>query len=54
MKPDEVKRLAHRGEKDGARWILAAGKQNIYTDEFREASHRIGRGDAGGVRAALS
>lgn len=45
MKPDEVKRLAHRGEKDGrvSYWLQP---NKYHTDEFREAWHRIGRGDA--------
>jgi hypothetical protein len=46
MKPDEVKRLAHRGEKDGkvSYWL----QPNQYnTDEFREAWGRIGHGDVG-------
>lgn len=44
MKPDEVRRLAHRGEKDGmvSFWL----QPNQYdTDEFRERWDRIGRGD---------
>jgi hypothetical protein len=44
MKPDEVVRLAHREEKDGrvSYWL----QPNQYdTKEFREAWHRIGRGD---------
>jgi hypothetical protein len=45
MKPDEVKRLAHRGEKDGrvSYWLQPS---KYHTDEFREAWSRIGRGDA--------
>jgi hypothetical protein len=45
MKPDEVRRLAHRGEKDGriSYWLQP---NKYYTDEFREAWDRIGRGDA--------
>ena len=45
MAPDEVKRLAHRGEKDGriSYWLQP---NKYHTDEFREAWHRIGRGDA--------
>jgi len=45
MKPDEVRHLAHRGEKDArvSYWL----QPNQYdTDEFREAWDRIGRGDA--------
>jgi len=44
LTPDEVKRLAHRGEKDGrvSFWL----QPNSYvTDEFRGAWDRIGRGD---------
>ncbi|QCQ22217.1 hypothetical protein [Desulfoglaeba alkanexedens] len=44
LTPHEVKRLAHRGEKDGrvSFWL----QPNSYeTDEFREAWDRIGRGD---------
>ena len=44
LTPDEVKRLAHRGEKDGrvSFWL----QPNSYeADEFREAWDRIGRGD---------
>jgi hypothetical protein len=43
MKPDEVRRLAHRGEKDGriSYWL----QPNKYqTNEFREAWDRIGPG----------
>jgi hypothetical protein len=45
MKPDEVRHLAHRGEKDArvSYWL----QPNQYdTDKFREAWDRIGRGDA--------
>jgi hypothetical protein len=44
MKPEEVKRLAHRGEKDGrvGYWLRAS---KYHTDKFREAWDRIGRGD---------
>jgi hypothetical protein len=44
MKPDEVRRLAHRGEKDGriSYWLQPA---KYHTDAFREAWDRIGRGD---------
>lgn len=44
MKPDEVRRLAHRGEKDGriSYWLQA---NKYYTDDFREKWGRIGRGD---------
>jgi len=41
MKPEEVKKLAHRGEKDGrvSFWL----QPNVYDkDQFREAWHRIG------------
>ena len=44
LKPAEVRNLAHRGEKDGrvSYWL----QPNSYdTDEFRDAWHRIGRGD---------
>ena len=44
MTPEEVRRLAHRGEKDGriSYWLQA----NKYcTDEYREKWERIGRGD---------
>lgn len=45
IKPDEVRRLAHRGEKDGriSYWLQP---NKYHTNEFREAWHRIGRGDA--------
>jgi hypothetical protein len=45
MKPEEVKRLAHRGEKDGrvGYWLRA---NKYHTDKFREAWDRIGPGDA--------
>jgi len=42
--PDEVRHFAHRGEKDDrvSYWL----QPNKYdTNEFREAWHRIGRGD---------
>jgi hypothetical protein len=44
MKPDEVKRLAHRGEKDEriSYWLQPNQYDN---DRFREAWDRIGRGD---------
>jgi len=44
LTPDEVKRLAHRGEKDGrvSFWLQP---KSYETDEFREAWDRIGRGD---------
>jgi len=44
MTPDEVKRLAHRGEKDGrvSYWLQP---NKYHTDEFREKWDRIGRGD---------
>jgi hypothetical protein len=44
MQPDEVRRLAHRGEKDGriSYWLQA---NKYHTDEFREKWDRIGRGD---------
>jgi hypothetical protein len=46
MKPDEVKRLAHRNEKDGK--VLYWREPNQYnTEEFREAWSRIGHGDVG-------
>ena len=44
MKPEEVKQLAHRGEKEGrvSYWL----QPNQYdTDKFREAWGRIGRGN---------
>jgi hypothetical protein len=44
VKPDEVRHLAHRGEKDDrvSYWL----QPNKYdTNEFREAWDRIGRGD---------
>jgi hypothetical protein len=44
MKPEEVKQLSHRGEKEGrvSYWL----QPNQYdTDQFREAWDRIGRGD---------
>ena len=44
LTPDEVKSLAHQGEKDGrvSFWL----QPNSYdTDEFRKAWDRIGRGD---------
>ena len=44
LKPSEVKRLAHRGEKNGkvSYWLQP---KSYDTDEFREAWDRIGRGD---------
>lgn len=44
MKPDEVKRLAHRGEKEGriSYWLQPS---KYHTEAFREAWNRIGRGD---------
>ena len=47
MKPDEVKRLAHRGEKDGrvSYWLQP---NKYHTDEFREKWDRIRYGDARG------
>jgi len=44
LTPDEVKRLAHRGEKDGrvSYWLQP---KTYDIDEFREAWDRIGRGD---------
>jgi hypothetical protein len=44
MKPAEVKRLAHRGEKEGrvSYWLQPT---QYDTDKFREAWDRIGRGD---------
>ena len=41
--PDEVKSLAHRGEKEGriSYWLQPASYQN---DQFKEAWHRIGYG----------
>ncbi|MGO9049731.1 MAG: hypothetical protein ACLQFW_23115 [Xanthobacteraceae bacterium] len=49
MKPDEIKRLAHRGEKEGriSYWLWPSKYQK---DEFREAWGRIGRGDVGGQK----
>jgi hypothetical protein len=44
MKPDEVMRLAHRGEKDGRISFWLRSKQ-YNVDEYREAWGRIGRGD---------
>jgi hypothetical protein len=44
MKPEEVKRLAHRGEKEGRVSYWLQPNQND-TDQFREAWDRIGRGD---------
>ena len=45
INPDEVHRLAHRGEKEGrvSYWLQPS---KYHTDEFREAWDRIGRGDA--------
>jgi len=43
LKPDEVKRLAHRGEKGGrvSFWLQPTAYD---VEEFRKAWHRIGRG----------
>ena len=46
MKPEEVKQLAHRGEKEGRVSYWLQPKQ-YDTDQFREAWDRIGRGDGG-------
>jgi len=46
LTPDEVRQLAHRGEKEGrvSFWL----QPNAYdADEFRGAWSRIGRGDSG-------
>jgi hypothetical protein len=44
MKPAEVRRLANRSKKDGrVSYWLPAPRYDI--DKFREAWHRIGRGD---------
>jgi hypothetical protein len=45
MNPDEVRQLAHRGEKDGriSYWLQPS---KYHTDQYREAWHRIGRGDS--------
>ena len=42
--PDEVKQRAHRGEKDGriSYWLQP---RDYETNDFRDAWHRIGRGD---------
>jgi hypothetical protein len=44
LSPDEVRRFAHRGEKDGrvSFWLQPGSYDK---DEFRDAWHRIGRGD---------
>lgn len=44
MKPEEVRRSAHRGKKEGriSFWLQP---NKYHTDEFREAWDRIGRGD---------
>ncbi len=44
LTPDEVKELAHRGERNGrvSFWLQP---KSYDRDEFREAWHRIGRGD---------
>jgi hypothetical protein len=44
MKPEEVKTLAHRGEKSGniSFWLRPASYD---TPEFKEAWHRIGHGN---------
>ena len=48
MKPNEVRQLAHRGEKDGrVSYWLQPGKYHI--DEYREAWHRIGTGNRSAV-----
>ena len=46
LTPDEVKRFAHRGEKDGrvSYWLQP---REYEVAEFREAWQRIGRGDGG-------
>jgi len=44
MKPDEVMRLAHRGEKDGQVSYWLQPKQ-YDTEKFREAWDRIGHGN---------
>jgi hypothetical protein len=46
MKPEEVKELAHRGEKDERVSYWLQPKQ-YDKDQFREAWDRIGRGDVG-------
>ncbi len=52
LKPEEVKRRAHRGEKDGriSYWLQPA---KYYTDEFREAWLRIGTGDESALTASI-
>ena len=44
LTPDEVRELAHRGERNGrvSFWLQP---KSYDRDEFREAWHRIGRGD---------
>jgi hypothetical protein len=44
MKPEEVKQLAHRGEKEERVSYWLQPKQ-YDTDQFREVWDRIGRGD---------
>jgi len=50
MKPDEVSRLAHRGEKGGkiSYWLQP---NKYHADTFREAWDRIGRGDVALIEA---
>jgi hypothetical protein len=45
MKPEEVRRLAHRGEKDGriSYWLQPT---KYHTDEFRDRWDRIGPADS--------
>ena len=44
LTPEEIKKRAHRGEKDGrvSYWLQP---KDYELEEFREAWHRIGRGD---------
>lgn len=44
LTPDEIKQRAHRGEKDGriSYWLQP---KDYESDVFRDAWHRIGRGD---------
>ncbi len=49
MKPEEVRSLAHRGEKEGRVWSWLQPSK-YYTNEFREAWKRIGRGDGSLIR----
>ena len=53
MKPDEVRRLAHRGEKDGrvSYWLQPS---QYDTDDFSEAWGRIGRRDVPGTEVSGS